>query len=78
MDEQPQYCLLELMIELAGYLGARARGDELETCRTVDDCSIHPDDRELAAQYPPPRPPGSRAFAVAPPNWRRRHSCGIR
>lgn len=61
----PGIPLLELMIELAGYLGARVRGDELETYRTVDDHYIHPDDRELAAQYPLPRPAGSRAFAVA-------------
>ena len=61
----PSMPLSELMIELAGYLGARVRGDELETYRTVDDHYIHPDDRELAAQYPPPRPSGSRAFAVA-------------
>jgi hypothetical protein len=61
----PSMPLLEPMIELAGYLGARVRGDELETYRTVDDRYIHPDDRELAAQYPPPRPAGSRAFAVA-------------
>ena len=29
--------MLALMIELAGHLGARVRGDELETYRSVDD-----------------------------------------
>lgn len=40
-----------LMIELAGYLGARVRGDEWETYRSVDDTYLHPDDeveRDLA------------------------------
>lgn len=61
----PSEPLLALMIELAGYLDARVRGDELETYRTVDDTYIHPDDRELAEQYPPPRPGRSPAWAVA-------------
>lgn len=34
-----------LMIELAGYLGARVRGEELETYLSLDDVYIHPDDQ---------------------------------
>lgn len=36
---------IQLMIEIAGKLGARVRGDELETYRTVTDVYIHPDDK---------------------------------
>ncbi len=39
-----------LMIELADKIGARVRGDELETYRTVDEEYIHPDDVELVRQ----------------------------
>lgn len=41
---------LVLLLELAGLLHARVRGDELETYRTADETYVHPDDRaELAA-----------------------------
>lgn len=43
----PSQAFLREMIELAGLLGARVRGDELETYRAVDDTYHHPDDREL-------------------------------
>jgi hypothetical protein len=38
---------VQWMLELASALGARVRGDELETYRTVDESYLHPDDREL-------------------------------
>lgn len=43
----PSGAFLELMIELADLLGARVRGDELETYRTLDDVYQHPDDAAL-------------------------------
>jgi hypothetical protein len=46
----PSSEFLALMIELAGLLGARVRGDELETYRTVEQTYSHPDDRELIAE----------------------------
>ncbi|KQZ44287.1 hypothetical protein [Duganella sp. Root1480D1] len=46
----PSQEFLGLMIELAGLLGARARGDELETYRSLDETYHHPDDRELIAE----------------------------
>lgn len=33
------------MIDLAGTLGGRVRGDEFETYRTIDDAYLHPHDR---------------------------------
>lgn len=41
----PSEPFLALMIELAGLLGARVRGDEGETYRSLDDVYIHPDDK---------------------------------
>lgn len=38
------------MLELASALGARVRGDELETYRTPDEWYTHPDDERLIAQ----------------------------
>jgi|AraplaDrversion2_2_1032049.scaffolds.fasta_scaffold92993_2 hypothetical protein len=46
----PTQEFLRLMIELADLLGARVRGDALETYRTVDETYHHPDDRELIEQ----------------------------
>ena len=43
----PSDPFLSLMIELADLLGARVRGDELETYRTLDDVYQHPDDAAL-------------------------------
>ncbi|WP_139232641.1 hypothetical protein [Duganella sp. CF458] len=48
--KNPSEEFLGLMIELAGLLGARARGDEFETYRSLDETYHHPDDRELIAQ----------------------------
>lgn len=45
--KNPSEEFLRLMIELAGLLGARARGDEFETYRSIDETYWHPDDREL-------------------------------
>lgn len=39
---------LRLMIEIAGELGGRVRGDELETYRSLDETYIHPDDKRMA------------------------------
>lgn len=44
----PDDATLRLLLELAAPLGARVRGDELETYRTVDETYVHPDDREEA------------------------------
>ena len=49
----PSDDLLALMIELAGKLAARVRGDEGETYRTVDATYAHPDDAPL--HHPPVR-----------------------
>ncbi len=65
--KNPSEEFLRLMIELAGLLDARARGDELETYRTIDETYHHPDDRPLieeAAQL-------SRQLA----NRQRRRNC---
>lgn len=52
----PSDPLLSLMIELAGHLKARVRGDEYETCRSLDDTYVHPHDQVLrAAAFPPAR-----------------------
>lgn len=48
--KNPSEEFLRLMIELAGLLGARARGDELETYRSADETYDHPDDRELITE----------------------------
>lgn len=39
-----------LMIELADKMGARVRGDEYETYRTLDDPYTHPDDEAIVRQ----------------------------
>lgn len=44
-----------LMIELADLLGARVRGDELETYRTLEDVYQHPDDHALRRAAGPGR-----------------------
>lgn len=41
----PDRPTLAWMIELATELGARVRGDELETYRSPDETYLHPDDR---------------------------------
>ena len=40
----PDEATLSLMLELAERLGARVRGDELETYRTPTETYLHPDD----------------------------------
>lgn len=40
----PSDRMIALMIELASHLGARVRGDEGESYRTVNDTYVHPDD----------------------------------
>jgi len=45
----PSEATLRRMLELAAALGARVRGDEGETYRTVDETYLHPDDREAEA-----------------------------
>lgn len=47
--QNPSEPFLGLMIELANLLGARVRGDELETYRTPHDTYQHPDDRAAIA-----------------------------
>lgn len=42
----PDERTLQVMLELADSLGARVRGDELETYRSVKETFVHPDDRE--------------------------------
>lgn len=48
-SSSPDDEFINLMIELANKLGARVRGDELETYRTLDDVYNHPDDEPLLA-----------------------------
>ena len=43
--KNPDEATMALMLELAAALGARVRGDELETYRTVEETYSHPDDR---------------------------------
>jgi hypothetical protein len=38
------------MLRLAAHLGARVRGDELETYRTATESFLHPDDAEAKAE----------------------------
>lgn len=54
----PDDDFIGLMIELAKLLGARVRGDELESYRTLDEVYEHPDDAPLrrAAARARPRP----------------------
>lgn len=53
--KNPDPDLIAAMIALAGQLGARVRGDEFETYRSLDDTYIHPDDegahREMVAAH---------------------------
>jgi len=54
-----------LMIELAGYLGARVRGEELETYRSLDDVYIHSDDQaEWDLAYSPEARKSTRSRAA--------------
>ena len=46
--KNPDDVTLALLLELAAPLGARVRGDEFETYRTVNETYVHPDDREQA------------------------------
>jgi hypothetical protein len=52
---------LDRMIALADALGARVRGDEGETYRSLDDAYAHPDDED-----------DHRAAAASLDRWRRR------
>jgi len=45
--KNPSPWALEQMINLAGSLDARVRGDEFETYETVDRCYTHPDDVKI-------------------------------
>lgn len=45
----PSEDTLTAMIAFAGHLGARVRGDELETYRTATETYLHPDDTEAKA-----------------------------
>lgn len=58
----PSDPLLALMIELAAYLNARVRGDELETYLSLDETYVHPDDQAL---YEASRPKRQR-WALSP------------
>jgi hypothetical protein len=51
----PDDAFIGLMIELANKLGARVRGDELETYRTPDEVYHHPDDEPLRRAAARPR-----------------------
>lgn len=53
--KNPSEPFVALMIELAGYLGARVRGDEGETYRSLEDVYIHPDDKAAADTAHAPR-----------------------
>jgi len=48
--KNPEAETLRLMLDLAGSLGARVRGDELETYRTPTETYVHPDDAALVRQ----------------------------
>jgi hypothetical protein len=59
--KNPDDTTLECMIALAGVLGARVRGDEGETYRSLDDTYAHPDDED-----------DRRAAAAVSAQWARR------
>lgn len=59
--KNPDDDAIEQMIALADALGARVRGDEGETYRSLDDSYTHPDDEEA-----------HRATAASLDRWRRR------
>jgi hypothetical protein len=48
--KNPERETMLVMLELARVLGARVRGDELETYRTPDEWYTHPDDERRIAQ----------------------------
>jgi hypothetical protein len=48
--KNPKEEVLTAMITVASVLGARVRGDELETYRTANDWYVHPDDTQHQAK----------------------------
>jgi hypothetical protein len=48
--KNPDEATLDGMCELASLLGARVRGDELETYRSSSDVYLHPDDADARAE----------------------------
>jgi hypothetical protein len=48
--QNPDDDTFQLMIELAQALGARVRGDELETYRSVSETYSHPEDAQAATE----------------------------
>jgi hypothetical protein len=69
--KSPGEPFVELMIELAGYLGARVRGDELETYRSLEEVYIHPDDQaEWDLAHPPEPRTRSLSRVVRERAWR--------
>lgn len=59
--KNPDDAALERMLALAAALGARVRGDEGETYRSLDDTYAHPDDED-----------DRRAAAAATQAWKRK------
>lgn len=72
--KNPSEPFVALMIELAGYLGARVRGDEGETYRSLDDVYIHPDDKADLHAADAPGPVNAR---IAWGTWWRRGVLGF-
>jgi hypothetical protein len=60
--KSPGEPFVELMIELAAYLGARVRGEELETYRSLEEVYIHPDDQ---AEWDLAHPPEPRRWSLS-------------
>ncbi|MFM9434745.1 hypothetical protein ACFDR9_001807 [Janthinobacterium sp. CG_23.3] len=69
-SSSPGEPFVALMIELAQRLGARVRGEEFETYRSVDEVYDHPDDAALRG--PAPRPDAEVKRSAAWGEWRGR------
>ena len=64
--KEPTEHQIELMLEVATFLGARVRGDDFETYRTPTETYDHPDDEELRSLAGPlgTREPSSREKVI--------------
>jgi hypothetical protein len=65
--KSPDDGVLVALVELASLRSLHARGDEWESCRSITDWNIHPNDAKdhskAAAPYPGPKRPAQRQRA---------------
>jgi hypothetical protein len=62
--KNPDEETLAFMVSFASELGARVRGDEFETYRTVDETYVHPDDAKLLPTGVTPRSKKARFLVL--------------